>query len=77
MVGESNNSLNGNLDLNLAIEKDFFEQQPPSLEKDSSQPQPPCDHVTHKQFHMLMMDLLAIEDGEKSLTAKEHGFEEQ
>ena len=65
------------MDLNLIAKKDSFEHQPPPLEEDSSQPQPPYDHVTHKQSHMSMLDLLAIEDGEISLLAKERGIREK
>ena len=76
------------MDINLVVEDDSYEHQPPSMEGnsfehhvpfmngDSSWPQP-CDHITHKQSHMHMLDHLSISDEDKTLTSKEHGFKDQ
>ena len=88
-IGGENSNANGNLDLNLLAQEDSFHEQPSPTKEESSQPQPSptgeessqlqamCDQVIYEQPHMPMLDLLAVGDGKKSLTAKERGFRDQ
>ena len=85
-IGGENSNADGNLDLNLLAQEDSFQEQPSPTRKESSQPQPSpigeessqpqtmCNQVIYEQSHMPMLDLLAVGDGDKSLTAKERGF---
>ena len=88
-IGGENSNANGNLDLNLLAQEDSFQEQssptgeessqlqPSPIGEKSSEPQAMCNQVIHEQSHMPMLDILAVGDGEKSLTAKEHGFRDQ
>ena len=83
IAGENSNA-DGNLDLNLLAQEDSFHEkptreessqlQPSPIGEESSQPQAMCDQVIYELSHMPMLDLLAVGDGEKSLTVKESGF---
>ena len=83
-IGSENSNADGNLDLNLLAQEDSIHEQPTKEEscqpqpsptrEDSSQHQAMCDQVIFEQSHMLMLDLLVVGDGEKSLTVKERGF---
>ena len=86
-IGGENSNADGNLDLNLLAQEDSFHEQPTREEssqpqpsptrEESSQPQAMCDQVIYDQSHMPMLDLLAVGNGEKSLTVKERGFRDQ
>ena len=79
------NSFQGNLDLNVLIEEDFYEPEPSFLDEESSDPHPTflgeeSNHVIeeNEQLYMSMLDRLAnCGDEENDLTTKEHGFREQ
>ena len=73
-IGGNTTIVDGNLDLNLAIEKGSFEHQLSYIGEDSFQIESKSNHIIHKQSHMPMLNLLAIKDGDKSLTTKECGF---
>ena len=69
----NNSIVRSHLDLNVVIKEDSFAYQSPSIEKDTFQSQP-CDYIVQEQSHMHILNLLAIGDGEKTLTLEEHGF---